>query len=63
MRLDGRRVLVTGANSGIGLVCCKELAKRGAEVHMVCRNLQRGEAARAELLRSTSNANCVSEFV
>ncbi|TPP67633.1 Dehydrogenase/reductase SDR family member 12 [Fasciola gigantica] len=60
IRLDNRRVLITGANSGIGLACCKELVKRGAEIHMVCRNLQRGDTARAEVLGCVNNANAVS---
>ncbi|VDP74875.1 unnamed protein product [Echinostoma caproni] len=57
VRLDNRRILVTGANSGIGLACCKELVKRGAQVHMICRNAQRGEAARDEVIRFANNAN------
>ncbi|KAF8571893.1 hypothetical protein P879_01120 [Paragonimus westermani] len=54
-RLDNRRVLVTGANSGIGLACCQTLAKRGAEVHMVCRNPERGQEARATVIRATGD--------
>ncbi|KAA3677557.1 uncharacterized protein DEA37_0005793 [Paragonimus westermani] len=54
-RLDNRRVLVTGANSGIGLACCQDLAKRGAEVHMVCRNPERGQEARATVIRTTGD--------
>ncbi|KAF7233655.1 hypothetical protein EG68_05863 [Paragonimus skrjabini miyazakii] len=54
-RLDNRRVLVTGANSGIGLACCQELAKRGAEVHMVCRNLERGQKARVTVIKATGD--------
>lgn len=36
-RLDGRRALVTGASSGIGLACAAALAEAGAEVAMVAR--------------------------
>ncbi|GAB2840769.1 oxidoreductase [Lentzea nigeriaca] len=42
----GRTVLVTGANSGLGLRTTQVLAERGAHVIMGCRSVQRGEAAR-----------------
>lgn len=40
----GRRVVVTGASSGLGLVVARELAKRGARVVMAARDV--GKAAR-----------------
>ena len=36
-RLDGKRALVTGASSGIGLACAAALAEAGAEVALVAR--------------------------
>ena len=36
-RLDGRRALVTGASSGIGLACAAALGEAGAEVTLVAR--------------------------
>ncbi|XP_018648991.1 putative short chain dehydrogenase [Schistosoma mansoni] len=62
VRLDNRRVLVTGANSGIGLVCCKELAKHGAEIHMVCRSKPRAEEARQQIISETGVKDSVSWF-
>lgn len=41
----GRRFVITGANSGIGLQAARILGSRGAEVVMACRSLERGEAA------------------
>jgi NAD(P)-dependent dehydrogenase (short-subunit alcohol dehydrogenase family) len=46
--LSGRVVVVTGANAGLGRVVSRELARLGADVWMVCRNRERGEAARLE---------------
>jgi NAD(P)-dependent dehydrogenase (short-subunit alcohol dehydrogenase family) len=37
-RLEGKKVLVTGASSGLGLATSVRLAKRGAHVIMVCRS-------------------------
>jgi NAD(P)-dependent dehydrogenase (short-subunit alcohol dehydrogenase family) len=36
-RLDGRRALVAGASSGLGLAAAAALAEAGAEVHLVAR--------------------------
>ena len=47
----GRRAVVTGANSGLGLVIAHELARKGASVVLACRNQAKGEAALAELRR------------
>lgn len=44
-RLDGRRALVTGASSGIGLGCAVALAEAGAWVTMAARGGERLEAA------------------
>jgi len=43
---SGRTALVTGANSGLGFVTARELARKGATVVLACRNLEKGEGAR-----------------
>ncbi|WP_243789250.1 oxidoreductase [Saccharopolyspora gloriosae] len=45
----GRTVLITGANSGLGLHSSQVLASRGARVLMACRNPERGRAARDQV--------------
>jgi len=44
-----KTVVVTGANSGIGLEVTKAFAENGADVVMACRSLDRGNAAREEI--------------
>ncbi len=45
----GKTVLVTGANSGLGLEICRVMASKGAQVIMACRNAEKASPALAEI--------------
>src|ERR1700756_3030247 len=45
----GRTVIVPGANSGLGAVTARELARVGAQVTLAVRNTGKGEAAAREM--------------
>ena len=53
--MRGRVCVVTGANRGMGRVTAEELARREATVILLCRNRERGETARAEIVSATGN--------
>jgi retinol dehydrogenase 12 len=54
--LTGRVALVTGANTGIGLVTARELARQGAHVFIACRSAQRAQPAADEIKRAVPDA-------
>ncbi|KAK6621981.1 hypothetical protein RUM44_001788 [Polyplax serrata] len=56
-KMNGKIVIVTGANSGIGKETAKELARRGAKVIMACRNLDVADQVREEIVKETKNQN------
>ncbi|XP_013863887.1 uncharacterized protein si:dkey-73n8.3, partial [Austrofundulus limnaeus] len=80
-RLDGKTVIITGANTGIGKETARDLARRGtvqlaaeqeqslsngtqmlrlingARIIMACRDLERAEEARNDILEDTGNEN------
>ncbi|KAM9719194.1 dehydrogenase/reductase SDR family member 12 isoform 1-T1 [Menidia menidia] len=51
----GRSFMITGANSGIGKATAMAIAKKGGTVHMVCRNKDRAEEARSEIISESGN--------
>ena len=57
---SGRLAVVTGANSGIGLVAARELARAGAHVVMAVRDTARGADA-ARKVRSAASAASAAE--
>lgn len=50
--MSGKTCVVTGANSGIGFITARELARRNADVTLVCRNEQKGRAAQDEIRKA-----------
>ncbi|XP_067861837.1 retinol dehydrogenase 12-like [Heptranchias perlo] len=58
-RLDGKTVLITGANTGIGKETAKDLGKRGAHIIIGCRDTEKGDAAAKEIIEESGNPNIV----
>jgi len=54
--LSGKTYVVTGANSGIGLVTIQQLAKQGATVVMGVRRVEEGERVAAEIHQALPSA-------
>ncbi len=55
-RQDGKRCIITGANSGIGFHTALELAKAGAEVTIVSRHEEKGAAAARRIMATVPRA-------
>jgi retinol dehydrogenase 12 len=53
--LSGKVALITGANTGIGLVTARELAARGAHLFIACRSAQAGQQAIDAIRSATGN--------
>jgi NAD(P)-dependent dehydrogenase (short-subunit alcohol dehydrogenase family) len=53
----GRVAIVTGANSGLGLVTARELARAGAKVVIACRDTTKGDRAEAEIQAQVPGAD------
>ena len=54
--LEGKRVLITGANSGVGFKTAEVAIHLGAAVVLACRNPERAAAAKAALLKEYPGA-------
>ena len=56
-RLDGKRIIVTGANSGIGWEATRMLAEKGAHVVMACRTREKADVAAQAILAQHGKAS------
>lgn len=54
--MNNKLCVITGANSGIGFETAKELAKQGAFIVMVCRNEDKAESAKREILQESPSS-------
>lgn len=53
----GRIAIVTGANIGLGYETALSLAQKDTKVIMACRNLEKAEKAKADILKEAPNAD------
>ncbi len=54
--LNGRQIVVTGSNSGIGFEAAREFVKHGAMVLLACRDLDKARAAKTRIEKMTGRA-------
>ncbi len=50
--LSGKVIIVTGGNSGLGFESVKAFAEKGADVVLTSRSVEKGEEAKAEMLKN-----------
>jgi NAD(P)-dependent dehydrogenase (short-subunit alcohol dehydrogenase family) len=55
--LRGKRIIVTGGSSGIGVETARELARAGAEVTLAVRDTDAGTRTAADITTTTGNAD------
>ncbi|KAI4826028.1 hypothetical protein KUCAC02_021685 [Chaenocephalus aceratus] len=57
--LEGKTVLITGGDTGIGKETAVDLARRGARVILACRDMDRANKAAAEVMKRSGNDQVV----
>lgn len=53
--LQGKTIIVTGGNSGLGYESVKAFSQKGAKVVLACRNLAKGEKAKNDILANKNS--------
>ncbi|XP_054152563.1 retinol dehydrogenase 11-like [Oppia nitens] len=59
-RLDGKVVVITGANSGIGKESALQLSKRGAKIYIGCRSLDKAQLAINDIKTVNPSADIIA---
>ena len=55
--LDGKTVIITGGNTGIGKETAIDLAKRNARVIVACRSQEKGKKAEVDIRKESGSSN------
>ncbi len=55
--MQGKTVIITGANSGIGKAAAFQMAELGAHVILACRSIERGSLVQSEIMTAVPNAH------
>lgn len=62
-QLDGKNVIITGGNTGLGYETGLDLAKRGANIIIACRNLEKADKAVNNIKQLAGNENIKAEYL
>ncbi|XP_063057514.1 retinol dehydrogenase 13-like isoform X2 [Engraulis encrasicolus] len=63
VKIPGKTVIITGANTGIGKETARELARRGGRIIMGCRDMEKCEAAAREIRGKTLNKHVYAKHI
>ena len=61
--LTGKVCAITGANSGIGLAAAQQLARRGATVYLLVRNMERGAEVQTRISAEAGHSRIYLEAI